>query len=81
MPELDCALTCRSVSDSFTPPVGDDARLQRAWDISHVNSNLNSLLEGDHAPTKVCLYSVCTPESGAWLNAFPLSAMGMMLLF
>ena len=79
VPEVDCALTHWSVSDSLTPPVGDDAHLQRAWDIPHIKSTLNSLLEVDHAPTKARLFSVSTPESGAWLNALPLSAMGLRM--
>ena len=53
VPEVDCVLTCWSVSDSLTPPVGDDAHLLRAWDIPHINSTLNSLLVVDHAPTKL----------------------------
>ena len=79
VPEVDCALTHWFVSDSLTPPVGDDAHLQRAWDIPHIKSTLNSLLEVDHAPTKASLFSVSTPESGAWLNALPLSAMGLRM--
>ena len=79
VPEVDCALSHWSVSDSLTPPVGDDAHLQRAWDIPHIKSTLNSLLEVDHAPTKARLFSVSTPESGAWLYALPLSAMGLRM--
>uniref|UniRef100_A0A1X7U4B2 Reverse transcriptase domain-containing protein n=1 Tax=Amphimedon queenslandica TaxID=400682 RepID=A0A1X7U4B2_AMPQE len=74
---------CRSAlshwSDSLTPPVGDDARLQRVSDLPHIKSTLDSLLETDHAPTKARLYAVSTPESGAWLNALPLSAMGLRM--
>ena len=29
--------------------------------------------------TKARLYSVSTPESGAWLNALPLSAIGLCM--
>ena len=68
VPEVDCALTHWSVSESLTPPVGDDAHLQRAWDIPHIKSTLNSLLEIDHAPNKARLFSVSTLESGAWLK-------------
>ena len=59
-------------------PCGDDACLQRAWDSPYINSTLRSLFEVDHAPTKAHLYSVSTPD-GAWLNALPLSAMGLCM--
>uniref|UniRef100_A0A1X7VK11 Reverse transcriptase domain-containing protein n=1 Tax=Amphimedon queenslandica TaxID=400682 RepID=A0A1X7VK11_AMPQE len=77
VPEVDSALS--HWSDSLTPPVGDDALLQGVWDLPHIKSTLDSLLETDHAPTKACLYAVSTPESGAWLNALPLSAMGLQM--
>ena len=77
IPVVDSALS--HWSDSLTPPVGDDARLQRVWDLPHIKSTLDSLLETDHAPTKALLYAVSTPESGAWLNALPLSAMGLRM--
>ena len=69
--EVDSALS--HWSDSLTPPVGDDACVQRVWDLPH-QIHLGLTLETDHAPTKARLYPVSTPESGAWL---PLSAMGL----
>uniref|UniRef100_A0A1X7UWM7 Reverse transcriptase domain-containing protein n=1 Tax=Amphimedon queenslandica TaxID=400682 RepID=A0A1X7UWM7_AMPQE len=52
---------------------------ERVWDLPHIKSTLDSLLETDHAPTKARLYAVSTPESGAWLNALPLSAKGLRM--
>ena len=73
------ALSHWSSGISTVLPCGDDACLQRSWDSSHINSTLRSLFEVDHAPTKAHLYSVSTPESGAWLNALPLSATGLCM--
>uniref|UniRef100_A0A1X7T3G7 Uncharacterized protein n=1 Tax=Amphimedon queenslandica TaxID=400682 RepID=A0A1X7T3G7_AMPQE len=70
---------CSLTGLTLTPPEGDDARLQRVWDLPHIKSTLDSLLETDHAPTKARLYAVSTPESGAWQNALPLSAIGLRM--
>ena len=51
----------------------------RVWDLPHIKSTLDSLLETDHAPTKARLYAVSTHESGVWLNALPLSAVGLRM--
>ena len=79
IPGIDSALSHWSSGIPAVPPCGDDACLQRSWDSPHMDSTLRSLFEVDHTPTKARLYSVSTPESGAWLNALPLSAMGLRM--
>ena len=65
---------------SVDPPSGDDTCLQNKWDWPQVASTLQSLLESSSDDLiRARLLAVSVPESGAWLNAFPISSPGLRL--
>uniref|UniRef100_A0A1X7V5Z3 Uncharacterized protein n=1 Tax=Amphimedon queenslandica TaxID=400682 RepID=A0A1X7V5Z3_AMPQE len=48
-----------------SPPSGDNAKLQRAWDFPHVAATFTSLCDGAPDPaSRVCLMAVSSPHSG-----------------
>ena len=57
----------------------DDPRLQKAWDLPIVKKNWdNMLLEADQV-SRARLMATAQKESGAWLNALPVSSLGTLL--
>ena len=74
------ALSCWSIGNAFPPPVGTDAHLQKVWDSCRVESLASDLLESaPDAVSRARLLAASTAESGAWLNALPLSSMGLQM--
>ena len=54
--------------------------IQRSWDDPVVQASFDSLV--DTAPndsSKARLLAVCTPEAGAWLQALPVSSLGLRM--
>ena len=67
----------RGASGSASLP--DDPRRQKTWDLPIVNKNWdNMLLEADQV-SKARLMATAQKESGAWLNALPVSSLGTLL--
>ena len=62
------------------PPSGTSACRQKAWDALQIQASYDVLL--DAAPnesTHACLLAVATKESGAWLDALPVSFLGLRM--
>ena len=58
----------------------DDPRRQKAWDLPIVKKNWdNMLLEADQV-SRARLMATAQKESGAWLNALPVSSLGTLLV-
>jgi hypothetical protein len=63
-----------------TPPTGPTASSQRAWDLEIITSVSGQLLAS--APddySRARLLAVSSPHSGDWLNAPPITAMGLRM--
>ena len=53
---------------------------QRAWDTPKIKATVDIMLESAaNDLTKVRLLAISCPESGAWLNALPLSSIGLRM--
>ncbi len=79
-PDVDQALLCWREGHPTNPPVNDAAKIQRSWDFPRVAVCADVLL--DNAPddsARARLLAVSAPESGAWLHALPISALGLRL--
>jgi hypothetical protein len=61
-----------------SPPTDADAAKQKFWDSPVVESSFNSLLHRSDAKSTAGLLAV-NQESGAWLTAPPLSAVGLRM--
>ena len=80
MPFESEALSCWSIGHDFPAPVDTDAHLQKAWDRCTVESLASNLLENaPDAPSRAHLLAASAPESEAWLNALPLSSLGLRM--
>ena len=80
-PVVSCALSAWSsrVPD-FQPPSGDDAVSQKIWDQPGVELVSRRLLNGaQNSEDRARLLAASRKESGAWLNALPLSSVGLRL--
>ena len=73
------SLWSRNVPDVH-PPSGDNATRQKAWDTPGVELASRRLLEGaQDCQDRARLLAASCGESGAWLNALPLSSVGLRL--
>ena len=65
---------------SADPPCPSQLTQQHAWDSVLVETDYESLLENAATSLeKARLLAVAHHDSGAWLNAFPISALGLHL--
>ena len=77
-PHTEAALACWS--GYLSPPEGTSQRLQRAWDALKVSVTAERLLE--NAPderSRARLLAASSMESGAWLQALPVSSLGLRM--
>ena len=73
------ALSVWSDGHSFQPPPLADIK-QRSWDYPHTQEVYDHLLEAaTDTKTRIRLLAVATKESGAWLNVFPVSSLGLRM--
>ena len=79
-PELTEARSQWSMGHNSQPPEGTAARSQKAWDHIRASCTGERLLdEAENEEEHSRLLAVSTRESGAWLRALPLSAMGLRM--
>ena len=60
-------------------PLPDDPSRQKAWDLPIVERNWENLLRVADQVSRARLLSTAQKESGAWLNALPVSSLGTLL--
>ncbi|GAU91574.1 hypothetical protein RvY_03802 [Ramazzottius varieornatus] len=81
--DLDAAvvegITLWRTSCNVEPPPGLTRSVQKLWDTPPVESSFRALLEQSSPTDKARLHAVSTKESGAWLNALPVSTLGNLL--
>ena len=73
------ALQAWSQGHGEEPPTGSNISVQKAWDNPHIEASFNSLLVGADPPSKSRLLASQRRESGAWLCAPPVSALGLRM--
>ena len=79
-PYVEQALSVWSESHDQPPPPSPVDKRQKAWDVPVVQESYDSLL--DNAPdarSRARLLEVATKESGTWLHALPISAVGLRM--
>ena len=68
---------CQSVDTS--PPLPPNDKKQRAWDESQIAVSFQSLLDvSDSSKMRARLLAASVKESGAWIRAMPISAVGLL---
>ena len=62
------------------PPLAADHSLQKAWDTPRVEATFKAIqAAAPDAPARARLLAACRKESGAWLHALPVSALGLRM--
>ena len=82
VPYADAALTQWSQGNQFTPPQGLDASTcrQKTWDGIATVSTASALLEQVQDDISLArLLAAMTKVSGAWLQALPMSSLGLRM--
>ena len=77
---IDTALASWRNQGGVNPPSGSDAQIQKCWDQPLIKATSDSLLQAagdDH--TKARLLASLAPHAGDWLNAPPISSVGLRL--
>ena len=79
-PAADSALSLWSQGHSFSPPQDEDAALQSKWDSVLTTLDASTLLTSALDDTdRARLLAVRSKASGAWLQALPVSSLGLRL--
>ena len=79
-PSIPTALALWGEGHSQPPPNSPDSFRQRVWDSIKVDQTYQMLFESAlNQQARARLLAVAKPESGAWLNAFPITALGLRM--
>ena len=74
------ALASWSEDHNNPAPQGTDSQRQKLWDAYKVSSKFDTLLESaQDVQAKARLQAASVKESEAWLNALPISALGLRM--
>ena len=80
LPYVDEAVVSWSQGHDQPPPAGPVSHRQKTWDSPRVSATVVSLLQCAPDDTSTArLLAVTTRESGAWLNALPVSSLGIRM--
>ena len=80
LPYVADAAALWSQDHDHPPPVGTTSHCQKTWNAHKVSATADSLLETASNATSIArLLAASTRESGAWLNALPISSLGLRL--
>ena len=79
-PHLEEAMLLWSAGHSHPAPEGAAASWQKGWELAGTTTTANRLLsEAADDAERARLLAVAAPESGAWLRALPVSALGLRM--
>ena len=77
---VDLALQDWSTGHNHSPPLGTDGIKQKSWDKPRVDSCKKLLLDSSQdSLNRACLLASFCKESGYWLEAPPISSLGLRL--
>ena len=79
LPIHEVALQVWSSSSHANPPSGSASIKQKSWDVPIIIATFDSLLRNADARSRARLLASCEKESGAWLTAPPISAVGLRM--
>ena len=80
LPEVSLALNHWSPDGALSPPASPDKSKQKAWDLPKVESSFDLLINNCQSPAaRARLLGAASKESGAWLNAPPVSSLGLQM--
>ena len=80
LPNLEDVRALWSRGHDQPPPVGPVSHRQKAWDTPKVSATAESLLVNAPEPSsRTRLLASSVKESGAWLNALPISSLGLRM--
>ena len=79
-PEVDLAMTQWNPHGDLTPPSSPNKAKQRAWDLPKVQASYELLINTSQSPVaRARLLGAASREAGAWLNAPPVSSLGLRM--